>query len=163
MRQKWRTRFFYKEKRARKYAPFFGATGRTWTGGLLITNQLLYRLSHSSIASYYIGFRVECQQIFPKGLCWNYQKIYFLVLTNRCKWSNILRRLKLRPMEKSRSWPSAHDWKSCIPQKGIEGSNPSFSAKTESCQDTNLCPDMVLFYWFYGYFEIQYSYRRTDR
>ena len=26
----------------------FGATGRTWTGGLLITNQLLYRLSHSS-------------------------------------------------------------------------------------------------------------------
>ena len=33
-----------------------------------------------------------------------------------------------RAMEKSRSWPSAHDWKSCIPQKGIEGSNPSFSA-----------------------------------
>ena len=33
-------------------------------------------------------------------------------------------------MEKSRSWPSAHDWKSCIPQKGIEGSNPSFSAIT---------------------------------
>ena len=31
-------------------------------------------------------------------------------------------------MEKSRSWSSAHDWKSCIPQKGIEGSNPSFSA-----------------------------------
>ena len=35
-------------------------------------------------------------------------------------------------MEKSRSWPSAHDWKSCIPQKGIEGSNPSFSAKRKS-------------------------------
>ena len=34
-----------------------------------------------------------------------------------------------RAMEKSRSWPSAHEWKSCIPQKGIEGSNPSFSAK----------------------------------
>ena len=34
-------------------------------------------------------------------------------------------------MEKSRSWPSAHDWKSCIPQKGIEGSNPSFSAKID--------------------------------
>ncbi len=31
-------------------------------------------------------------------------------------------------MEKSRSWPSAHDWKSCKPQKGFEGSNPSFSA-----------------------------------
>ena len=36
-----------------------------------------------------------------------------------------------RAMEKSRSWPSAHDWKSCIPQKGIEGSNPSFSATKE--------------------------------
>ena len=35
-------------------------------------------------------------------------------------------------MEKSRSWPSAHDWKSCIPQKGIEGSNPSFSAKRKN-------------------------------
>ena len=35
-------------------------------------------------------------------------------------------------MEKSRSWPSAHDWKSCKPQKGFEGSNPSFSAKNKS-------------------------------
>ena len=35
-------------------------------------------------------------------------------------------------LEKSRSWPSAHDWKSCIPQKGIEGSNPSFSAIRKS-------------------------------
>ncbi len=39
-------------------------------------------------------------------------------------------------MEKSRSWPSAHDWKSCIPQKGIEGSNPSFSAKQNRNSDT---------------------------
>ena len=31
----------------------------------------------------------------------------------------------------SRSWSSAHDWKSCIPQKGIESSNLSISAKTE--------------------------------
>ena len=38
----------------------------------------------------------------------------------------------VRRMEKSRSWPSAHDWKSCIPQKGIEGSNPSFSAKPKT-------------------------------
>ena len=28
---------------------YFGATGRTRTGDLLITNQLLYQLSHSSI------------------------------------------------------------------------------------------------------------------
>ena len=30
------------------YTVFRGATGRIWTGDLLITNQLLYRLSHSS-------------------------------------------------------------------------------------------------------------------
>ena len=30
---------------------FFGATGQTRTADLLITNQLLYRLSHSSIFS----------------------------------------------------------------------------------------------------------------
>ena len=39
---------------------------------------------------------------------------------------------RVTQMEKSRSWPSAHDWKSCIPQKGIEGSNPSFSAKPKT-------------------------------
>ena len=51
-------------------------------------------------------------------------------LTNRDKWSIIHRLTAIAvTMEKSRSWPSAHDWKSCIPQKGIEGSNPSFSAK----------------------------------
>ena len=44
-----------------------------------------------------------------------------------------------RAMEKSRSWPSAHDWKSCIPQKGIEGSNPSFSAIKRP-------PDWVVFF-----------------
>ena len=31
-------------------------------------------------------------------------------------------------VEKSRSWSSAHDWKSCMPHKGIKGSNPFFSA-----------------------------------
>lgn len=28
-------------------------------------------------------------------------------------------------------WSKAHDWKSCIPLKGIEGSNPLFSAKAK--------------------------------
>ena len=32
-------------------------------------------------------------------------------------------------MEKSPSWSRAHDWKSCRLLKGLEGSNPSFSAK----------------------------------
>ncbi len=26
--------------------------------------------------------------------------------------------------------PKAHDWKSCVPRKGTEGSNPSLCAKT---------------------------------
>ena len=34
-------------------------------------------------------------------------------------------------MEKSPSWSRAHDWKSCRPLKGLEGSNPSFSATSE--------------------------------
>jgi hypothetical protein len=37
-----------KNREARSYAVFFGATGRTRTADLLITNQLLYQLSHSS-------------------------------------------------------------------------------------------------------------------
>ena len=36
-------------------------------------------------------------------------------------------------MERCLSWSKAHDWKSCVPYKGTEGSNPSLSAKkTES-------------------------------
>ena len=36
-------------------------------------------------------------------------------------------------MERWLSWSKAHDWKSCVPYKGTEGSNPSLSAKkTES-------------------------------
>ena len=34
-----------------------------------------------------------------------------------------------KKMEKSRSWSSAHDWKSCNRQKRFESSNLSFSAK----------------------------------
>ena len=29
------------------------------------------------------------------------------------------------------SWSKAHDWKSCRPHKGLEGSNPSLSARTK--------------------------------
>ena len=35
-------------------------------------------------------------------------------------------------LEKSRSWSSAHDWKSCNRQKRFEGSNPSFSVMVYS-------------------------------
>ena len=34
--------------------------------------------------------------------------------------------------EMSRSWSSAHDWKSCIPHKGIESSNLSISATAKA-------------------------------
>ena len=32
-------------------------------------------------------------------------------------------------MERWLSWSKAHDWKSCVPHKGTEGSNPSLSAR----------------------------------
>ena len=34
-------------------------------------------------------------------------------------------------VEKSPSWSRAHDWKSCRLLKGLEGSNPSFSARKQ--------------------------------
>lgn len=48
-------------------------------------------------------------------------------------WDNncIDRRIRRTAMEKSPSWSRAHDWKSCRPLKGLEGSNPSFSAMSE--------------------------------
>ncbi len=39
-------------------------------------------------------------------------------------------------MERWLSWSKAHDWKSCIPYKGIKGSNPFLSAtnnRTDGC------------------------------
>ena len=36
------------------------------------------------------------------------------------------------PMEQYRSGHNGHDWKSCVPQKGTEGSNPSCSARTKN-------------------------------
>ncbi len=35
-------------------------------------------------------------------------------------------------MEQYRSGHNGHDWKSCVPQKGTEGSNPSCSATKET-------------------------------
>ena len=34
--------------------------------------------------------------------------------------------------EQYRSGHNGHDWKSCVPQKGTEGSNPSCSARTKN-------------------------------
>lgn len=45
----------------------------------------------------------------------------------------LLRRFVLgrgrRYAERCPSWPKEHDWKSCMPQKGIWGSNPHLSAR----------------------------------
>ena len=35
-------------------------------------------------------------------------------------------------MEQYRSGHNGHDWKSCVPQKGTEGSNPSCSARNKT-------------------------------
>ena len=35
-------------------------------------------------------------------------------------------------MEQYRSGHNGHDWKSCVPQKGTEGSNPSCSARIKT-------------------------------
>ena len=47
----------------------------------------------------------------------------------------LLRRFVLgrgrRYVERCPSWPKEHDWKSCMPQKGIWGSNPHLSATSE--------------------------------
>ena len=43
------------------------------------------------------------------------------------------------PTEKSRSWSSAHDWKSCNRQKRFESSNLSFSAKKQRIATAILC------------------------
>ncbi len=78
---------------------------------------------------YYIGYCEECQQFFfPKKTKIGVDK--FLQIEYYTQADN-----KIKFMEKSRSWPSAHDWKSCIPQKGIEGSNPSFSAINNNRND----------------------------
>ncbi len=39
----------------------------------------------------------------------------------QCQWNT--------DKERWLSWSKAHDWKSCVPLKGTEGSNPSLSAK----------------------------------
>ena len=42
-------------------------------------------------------------------------------------------------------WSRAHDWKSCKPQNGFEGSNPSFSAKKETTIFVKIVVFFVLF------------------
>ena len=67
-----------------------------------------------------------------------------------CEMFIIISKLTISELKEfERTWrsrvvrPSAHDWKSCIPHKGIEGSNPSFSAM--SSQARIACDDFLCF------------------
>jgi hypothetical protein len=46
-----------KNREAHSYAVLLGATGRTRTADLLITNQLLYQLSHSSKYLFFTAYQ----------------------------------------------------------------------------------------------------------
>ena len=48
-------------------------------------------------------------------------------------------------MEQYRSGHNGHDWKSCVPQKGTEGSNPSCSARTKSTGNRKISGAFYLF------------------
>jgi hypothetical protein len=54
-------------------------------------------------------------------------------LTFQKKSCRIVKLLSKTVMERWLSWSKAHDWKSCGPYKGSEGSNPSLSAKSSRC------------------------------
>ena len=51
-----------------------------------------------------------------------------IITTVLCGENSVDAAVRAAAMEKSPSWSRAHDWKSCRPLKGLEGSNPSFSA-----------------------------------
>ena len=46
---------------------------------------------------------------------------------------------RITSMERWLSWSKAHDWKSCVPYKGTEGSNPSLSAKNKAHKRFSVC------------------------
>jgi hypothetical protein len=53
-----------------------------------------------------------------------YKDIYFSFANSLKK-----RRCDFKETGEVSEWSKEHAWKVCIPQKGIEGSNPSLSAK----------------------------------
>ena len=57
-------------------------------------------------------------------------KKYLTNRKKRCMISKLSGNSK--DMEQYRSGHNGHDWKSCVPQKGTEGSNPSCSARKEN-------------------------------
>jgi len=50
--------------------------------------------------------------------------IFFALRNRKTKSENV----KIQPNREVSEWLKEHAWKVCIPQKGIEGSNPFLSA-----------------------------------
>ena len=58
-----------KSKKTAELSGFFGATTQIRTGDLILTKDVLYQLSHSSVLSNdidYIRFASECQEVLGK-------------------------------------------------------------------------------------------------
>lgn len=77
------------------------------------------------------GLRIAAQPLMPRfATCGSFGNILH-ILVRCCKWC-ILRdcaaHAQSAEAERCPSWPKEHDWKSCMPQKGIQGSNPCLSA-----------------------------------
>ena len=66
----------------RKGMDFLGATERTWTAGLLITNQLLYRLSYSSLSTCTRGDIEITNQLL-------YRLSYSSIIFKHARWYHI--------------------------------------------------------------------------
>ena len=60
-------------------------------------------------------------------------------------------------MEQYRSGHNGHDWKSCVPQKGTEGSNPSCSA----IKNQPIHSDGLIFYLLKRFEHLNATVRRT--
>ena len=67
-----------------------------------------------------------------------------LRVTTKQGWSFSIPVLKIKYLETYRSGHNEHDWKSCCPQNGHVGSNPTVSAKNKTVLLGRFC-----FLWFW--------------
>ena len=71
------------------------------------------------------------KQISAKIYVKNLQRKELYRIINERRKSAARKTPKKTIEERCPRWPKEHDWKSCIPPKGIVGSNPTLSAKSE--------------------------------
>ena len=72
-------------------------------------------------------------------------------MTKRLKCCIICKLIAANHMEQYRSGHNGHDWKSCVPQKGTEGSNPSCSAKENPSE------------WMGSFFFLKYLLKNLEK